>query len=217
MPLDLAKLKCVRRIGDLTRAQCPACAEAGGDTKGEHLSIFASGRFGCAVYPGDHPHRSRISAFAGDGSKIPPTSIKCRPVVLRQKWKSPDGSDGYKPVLQSYTTNQFPNTYGKMPSESSENRVGVEGVTGRTAKDPSEPSEKPGDETRPIPPATPPRPPLIPTEAPWQDGARYREAGAWENAAPHFECYIADPAGPWIRRHGVLLAVTPRYVGFAAP
>jgi len=60
------------------------------------------------------------------------------------------------------------------------------------------------------------RPPLIPTEAPWQDGVRHQEAGAWEIAKPHFECYHADPAGPWIRRHGVILAVTPRYEGFNA-
>ena len=59
------------------------------------------------------------------------------------------------------------------------------------------------------------RPPLVPIEAPWQDGTRYREARAWETAKPHFECYVADPAGPWIRRHGVLQVFTPG--GMARP
>jgi hypothetical protein len=146
MPLDPAKLKFVRRIGDRIRAQCPACAADGHDTKGQHLSIDAEGRFGCAVHKGDHPHRCRIAALAGDGSKIPASSIKCRPVALRQKWKSPDGADGCKPTPPPQITSQSHASYGKMPSESSEKWDQEERLTGPTRQDPSEPSEKPRHE-----------------------------------------------------------------------
>ena len=48
-------------------------------------------------------------------------------------------------------------------------------------------------------------PPLVPLEAPWVDGGRFREAGATE-ARTRLDLYLADPNGPWIRRHGVLIA-----------
>jgi len=51
------------------------------------------------------------------------------------------------------------------------------------------------------------RPALVPMEAPWVDGQRYREAGATE-ITTRFFCYLEDVGGPWIRRHGVLLAAT---------
>lgn len=44
---------------------------------------------------------------------------------------------------------------------------------------------------------------LVPRDAPWQDGARYRLAG--EIDADRLDLFEADPAGEWIRRHGVLL------------
>jgi hypothetical protein len=47
---------------------------------------------------------------------------------------------------------------------------------------------------------------LVPLETPWIDGKRYRLAGATE-ARTRLDLYVADPAGPWIRRHGVLIAV----------
>lgn len=49
--------------------------------------------------------------------------------------------------------------------------------------------------------------PLVPLEAPWVDGQRYREAGMVE-VSSRLDLYLADPAGPWIRRYGVLLAVS---------
>ena len=90
MQLNLAKLQHVREGADRTRAQCPACAENGHDTKGEHLSIERDGRFGCAVHPGDHKHRQRIWALAGDGGRLPARAINVRPVVLRRAWQFPD-------------------------------------------------------------------------------------------------------------------------------
>lgn len=104
MSLDIAKLEKVREEGGKTIARCPACAERGMDTKGEHLVIRADGRFGCVVNPGDggKAHRQRIFALVGKRTKGVP-HIKVRstaqlpmntPAPLR-KW---DGWDGnFKP------------------------------------------------------------------------------------------------------------------------
>ena len=71
MPLDRKRLEKVVDLGNgTTRARCPACAESGGDRKGEHLRIYADGRFGCCVYPQDREHRRRI--FALTGERVPP-------------------------------------------------------------------------------------------------------------------------------------------------
>jgi hypothetical protein len=76
MSLDRTKLQKVRDLanGGL-QAQCPACAEAGQDRKGEHLRISPQGKFGCCVFPGDSKHRSRIFALAGEHE---PRSIRVR-------------------------------------------------------------------------------------------------------------------------------------------
>lgn len=50
--------------------------------------------------------------------------------------------------------------------------------------------------------------PLVPFDAPFVDRQRYREAGASE-VATRLPLYLSDPAGPWIRLHGVLLAFQP--------
>ena len=66
MSLDVTKLEKVRELANGVRqARCPACAEGGSDKKGEHLRIYADGRYGCCVYPGDVQHRTRIFALAG--------------------------------------------------------------------------------------------------------------------------------------------------------
>ena len=72
MSLDRTKLQKVRELGNGGwQAQCPACAESGQDRKGEHLRISSEGKFGCCVFAGDHEHRKRIFALAGDhGPKI---------------------------------------------------------------------------------------------------------------------------------------------------
>jgi hypothetical protein len=76
MSLDLSKLQCLADAADGGKqARCPACAEVGHDRKGEHLRIYADGRFGCCVHPKDREHRKRIFALAGDS----------RPQVIRVK------------------------------------------------------------------------------------------------------------------------------------
>ena len=46
MSLDTAKLEKVRELaGGIVQARCPACAEGGGDRKGEHLRIYPDGRY----------------------------------------------------------------------------------------------------------------------------------------------------------------------------
>lgn len=46
--------------------------------------------------------------------------------------------------------------------------------------------------------------PLMPMDQPFVEGERYKEAGATEWPR-RLDLYRADPAGPWVRRHGVLL------------
>ena len=67
MGLDLSKLEKVRHRGSNTIARCPACAEAGGDRKGEHLLITNADQFGCVLFPGQsgQQHRQRIFELAG--------------------------------------------------------------------------------------------------------------------------------------------------------
>ena len=67
MGLDLSRLEKVKRRGSNTIARCPACAESGGDRKGEHLLINDAGQFGCVLFPGQsgQQHRQRIFELAG--------------------------------------------------------------------------------------------------------------------------------------------------------
>jgi hypothetical protein len=77
--LDISKLERVRTNGAKTKARCPARAEAGDDQKGEHLFIYADGRFGCVVYPGDSAdakaHRRRIFALC-DNREFKPLVVR---------------------------------------------------------------------------------------------------------------------------------------------
>ena len=69
--LDHARLKNVHSAGAKIIAQCPACAEAGGDKAGEHLVITEAGKFGCIKYqgPDGEAHRKRIFAMVGLSAK----------------------------------------------------------------------------------------------------------------------------------------------------
>jgi hypothetical protein len=76
MSLDVKRLEKVRELSDrVVQARCPACAESGGDKKGEHLRVYRDGRYGCCVHPKDREHRRRIHALAGDKT---PRVIKVR-------------------------------------------------------------------------------------------------------------------------------------------
>jgi len=63
--LDLSRLEKLRHASGKITARCPACAEAGGDRRGDHLAILPSGKFACAAMPGDGEHRRRIFALVG--------------------------------------------------------------------------------------------------------------------------------------------------------
>lgn len=70
MALDISKLTNVVNLADGgIQARCPACAAAGGDAKGEHLKVFADGRYACAANQGDSEHSKEIYKLAGEHGK----------------------------------------------------------------------------------------------------------------------------------------------------
>ena len=84
MALDESKLENVRRKGAKLTARCPACAEKGGDRKGEHLDVYENGAYHCVATNGEKRHGKRIFALVGKdvrGGKVKPTT----PVL--KKWK----------------------------------------------------------------------------------------------------------------------------------
>ena len=83
MSLDLSKVNRARGQGECTIGQCPACAETGGDTKGDHLKIFPDGRFSCILYqgPAGHDHRRRIFQLVGNSLPDTPRRTVPRPPV----------------------------------------------------------------------------------------------------------------------------------------
>lgn len=69
MALDISKLQNPRAGTNGSRTfACPACREQDRDSTGNHLIIYADGKFGCAANANDPDHRSRIWALVGDGS-----------------------------------------------------------------------------------------------------------------------------------------------------
>ena len=88
MSLDITRLEDVVIGEEKTIARCPACAENGKDTKGEHLIIYETGKYGCVEYQDDKKHSRRIFELAGrkDGGEKGPIPIKIvRPRCARQK------------------------------------------------------------------------------------------------------------------------------------
>ena len=75
MGLDISKLEKVKHRGATTISRCPACAQNGGDKKGDHLFINNEGRFGCVLYPREEGilHRKRIFELVGLKIEIPKT------------------------------------------------------------------------------------------------------------------------------------------------
>ena len=86
--LDLEKIELLRDVGASKRiGRCPACAEESADAKLEHFFIYADGKWGCVVYPGDegNEHRKRIMALVGIPSKGKPwRPFIPRPVKIRR-------------------------------------------------------------------------------------------------------------------------------------
>ncbi|BCU79086.1 hypothetical protein [Luteolibacter sp. LG18] len=70
--LDPTRLEKLRHRGNKSHARCPACAEQDRDRTGNHLVLFADGKFACAAHPGDAEHRKRIFALAGLPDSLPP-------------------------------------------------------------------------------------------------------------------------------------------------
>jgi hypothetical protein len=71
LKLDLDLLQKRKDRGGKIIAQCPACSENGGDKSGEHLAVFADGRFACAALAGDSAHRKRIFDLIGRVDYLP--------------------------------------------------------------------------------------------------------------------------------------------------
>lgn len=66
LTIDVARLLKVRRTGNKIVAQCPECAAAGGDRRGNHFFMnLTTGQWGCAAFAGDTPHRQGIFARIG--------------------------------------------------------------------------------------------------------------------------------------------------------
>jgi len=97
--------------GGRIQARCPACAEEGGDTKGEHLIIYPDGRFGCCVHPGDKQHRKRIFALAGEATKR-----QVKPVVVVRKASATQSARQWKVVNVAMSPLQPPLSHDpKLP------------------------------------------------------------------------------------------------------
>jgi hypothetical protein len=62
LTLDLDKLENVKKRSGKIIARCPACAERGRDSQGNHLVIFDNGAYSCIV--GDAKHRRKIYRLA---------------------------------------------------------------------------------------------------------------------------------------------------------
>jgi hypothetical protein len=80
--IDVTRLTCIFQKEGKTVARCPACAERGGDTKGNNLVVFKDGKFGCAAYPSDRAHNRAILKLAGgesDNGRI--WHVPVRPVI----------------------------------------------------------------------------------------------------------------------------------------
>jgi hypothetical protein len=83
MPIRSTLLKKLKRRGDKIVAQCPACAETGGDRKGVHLVVYPDGKFGCAAHPNDRDHRRRIALLAGEPTpQGKPWALKLRGRII---------------------------------------------------------------------------------------------------------------------------------------
>ena len=81
MKLDLKKLQNVRECGNKIIAACPACRENGGDSAGQHLAVFANGRFACAAHQKDREHSARVLQLAGNSDSHHPE----QPAIIQRQ------------------------------------------------------------------------------------------------------------------------------------
>lgn len=71
----------VQRDGKI-EAQCPACAEAGADTKGNHFVLYPNGKFGCVANPKDEEHNKIILRLVGERGFTPPPQLEIRRQII---------------------------------------------------------------------------------------------------------------------------------------
>src|SRR6187551_3868451 len=85
MPINRSLLTNVKELPKgKTVAECPACAETGHDKTGDHLVVYANGRFGCVANPGDRAHRQRVAQLVGvTGPVIRPWTLKPKEVLVQ--------------------------------------------------------------------------------------------------------------------------------------
>lgn len=82
--LDLSKIEKIQRGNKGTLiARCPACALDGRDKSGNHLIIYPSGKYGCAIHKEDKDHTNLIYQLVGNGSDgtIKETTAKKEPEI----------------------------------------------------------------------------------------------------------------------------------------
>jgi hypothetical protein len=88
MSLDEGKLTHIIRCSDGFSAGCPACQENGHDRSGNHLRVYSSGKYGCAV-DRSAAHSSRIYALAGLGNAADPWAApvpRPEPIEIEKTW-----------------------------------------------------------------------------------------------------------------------------------
>jgi hypothetical protein len=103
MSLQIDRLEKARTTGGgRIQARCPACAEGGGDTSGQHLIIYPDGRYGCCVHPGDKQHRRRIFALVGKARR------EIEPIVVVRKASASQPTRQWKAVRVAMPIPQTP-------------------------------------------------------------------------------------------------------------
>jgi hypothetical protein len=100
-------------MSEHTTEPCPACREAGTDKSGNHLAVFPSGKFACAVHPGNKAHNRRIVELRPELGK----SDTLQPARSKRPTSQPSASKSEQsnklPAGKHVATYRYQNTDGK--------------------------------------------------------------------------------------------------------